>query len=166
MLSRYQGGEQNGTVLQDVNPTWETAVANGAVFGPYISSTTTTMDGVTAKRVDQTQDMWGNLTHMKLYDINSSTLRRQYDQTYLKDTAHAARYTRNRMVDSKVTEASVTTTLVTNVYDNYGPPVNNPIANVINIRQFDSATSTPSLTARGNCDEFDDARRDVVCVPD
>ena len=107
------------------------------------------MDGVSAKRVDQTQDLWGNLTRMKVYEINSSTVRRQYDQTYLNDSAHTQRYIRNRMIDSKVTEAGVQTTLVTNVYDNYGPPVNNPIVNVINIRQFDSATSTPSLTARG-----------------
>ena len=101
-------------------------------------------------------DRWGNLTQMKVYDINSSTVRRTYNSTYLSDANHSAVYIRNRMASTTAQDGtSAAVTLATNVYDDYGPPVNNPIVNVINIRQFDSATSTTSFQWRGNWTKVD-----------
>ena len=79
LISQYQG-LTGSTVLQQVDTTWST---NNV--GPYLSSTTTTMDPgtpyATAKRVDQVVDTWGNMTSVMLYNYDGST-RRTYANTY------------------------------------------------------------------------------------
>ena len=98
-----------------MSPTW-----TSAPFGPYVSSTTTTMDYgksyAVAKRVDQTIDQWGNLLTMTLFDY-SGAVRRQFTNTYSAASALTSHYIRNRLLTATVQEAGVTTTLVTNLYD-------------------------------------------------
>ena len=147
LLSLYKGGEQSGTVLQQVATTWSNLPMAGfaQTFGPYISSTTTTMDpggANAAKQVDQSIDQWGNLLTMKLYNSDGSW-RRTYTSTYL--STYGAQYIPNRLVSSTVLEGYVTTTLVTNQYDGDAgsmPTLSGP-------REFDS-TYTTAITARGN----------------
>ena len=59
LLASYEGRDKTvPQVLQSVSSTWTTAA-----FGPYISSTITTMNpGGISKRVDQALDGWGNLS--------------------------------------------------------------------------------------------------------
>jgi len=89
LLSQYQGRDLSaGVTLQQVATTW-----TQATFGPYISSTTTTMNpGQTyavSKVVNQTLDQFGNMTQMQVYDY-SGALRRTYNNTYLATSAYTA----------------------------------------------------------------------------
>ena len=142
LASTYQGRDLNlGQTMQQVSTSW----AMGT-FGPYISSSTTTMDGASAKRVDQTLDSWGNLATMKVYDINSPTVRRTYTNVYKTDSGFMQKYMRNRLYSSTVADGtSAAVTMVTNGYDVYS----GGIVAVNNMRQFDYGMTT-STTARGN----------------
>ena len=138
LLASYEGRDKTvPQVLQSVSSTWTTAA-----FGPYISSTITTMNpGGISKRVDQALDGWGNLTSMTLYNFNG-TVRRTYANTYL---AYGAYHIWDRLASSTVTEVGTTTTLVNNSYDwdiNTMPTLSSP-------RQFD-ASYTTAVTHRGN----------------
>ena len=145
LIASYEGRDKSvsPTALQQVSTTW-----TSAAFGPYISSTTTTMNPGTgsavAKKVDQAIDQWGNLTSMTLYDY-SGAVRRTYTNTYLNTSAYTSLYIRNRLSTSSVTEAGVATTLVTNLYDGSGMMVATPSTP----REFD-ASYTTSFTTRGN----------------
>ena len=111
LIASYEGRDKTvtPTALQQVSTAW-----TSAAFGPYISSTTTTMNPGTgsavAKRVDQAIDPWGNLMSMTLY-------------------------IRNRLWTSSVTEAGVATTLVTILYDGSGLMLATPSTR----RQFDAS---------------------------
>jgi YD repeat-containing protein len=160
LLTQYQGKNQStGAILQQVDTTWTVLSPpySSPFFGPYISKTITTLDvsgTPVSKQVEQTIDVWGNMTSMKAYDFGvTSAPRRTYTNTYLNTSAYAALYINNRLLTSTVLEGGVTTTLVTNSYDTA-----RPLVTVTGVRQFDPAFTnvvfnrgvlTSSVTAAG-----------------
>ncbi|HKV95862.1 MAG TPA: hypothetical protein VJR90_00005, partial [Gammaproteobacteria bacterium] len=75
------------------------------------------------KQVTQTQDAYGNLTQMQVYDWGAGApgpLLRTYTNTYLTDSNYISRYIFNRLLTSKVTGGGYNATLVSNAYDTYG----------------------------------------------
>jgi RHS repeat-associated protein len=175
LVATYAGDDTNPSPnnLISVLTTW-----TPGTFGPYISSTQTIMNWYTnpaTKRVDQVIDQFGNLTSMTVYDLGG-TVRRTYANTFMSNATTSNYYTasfssyfsgyiRDRLLNSKVTEAGVTTLLVSNVYDSYtgfsgptGPvgsglyPINcggSAISAATGPREFDSSY-TSSVTLRGN----------------
>lgn len=90
--------------------------ANG---NPYIGTALVTQDPGQSyqaqKKTEQTLDVWGNLTQVKLYDINSlTTPLRTYTNTYLSSSNYTSRHIRNRLLTSAISDGTTSITLVTN----------------------------------------------------
>jgi hypothetical protein len=147
-------------------PTWEIKQWVDTFWGvdgynkPYITGSRTYDDVGKSyqveKRVEQTQDTWGNLTSMRVFNWGATggTPRRQYTNTYLTTGPYASAYIRNRLLSSTMSEnGGAAVTLVTNEYDNYGAGCAGGASCVITAtsgaRQKDAAYTT-GYTLRGN----------------
>ncbi len=105
--------------------------------------------GQVQKKVEQTRDAYGNVTQTKVYNYgNLTTPARTYTNSYLTDANYTSRYIRNRLVSSTVTDGSVTTTLVSNLYDGGCPYVS--LAAMTNAREHDDSNYGQTFFYRGN----------------
>jgi RHS repeat-associated protein len=141
--------------------TWSTD-ANGK---KYISVAVATNDPGKAfaivKKTEQTLDVFGNMTEMKLWDWKLPAnpwpaARRVYTNSYLATSPYVTAYIRNRLLVSSYTENGVlpATVLVSNAYDDYSPGCLGGAGSCAMLatssaRQKDAAY-TGSLTLRGN----------------
>lgn len=127
LATTYLGRQLPGYVEKvRIGYTWTTDAAGN----PYIGTVTTTNDTGTAsavqKQVTQTQDAYGNLLQMQIYDWGAASttpspgpLLRTYTNTYLNTSNYTSRYIYNRLSHSQVGDGTHLAVLVSNTYDTY-----------------------------------------------